>query len=163
MAVKYPVSWHQQIADSVDEYGTFTRRLSRAEVIRLASQVALSPVLVQPYVEKKYELRVTVVGDALFTCRIYSQESELSRIDWRHYDLENVPHIATKLPNGISNAIRTFMRLSGLRFAAIDLIVEPSGRVRFVEANPSGQFAWIESMTGLGIERAITSWLTFDD
>jgi len=37
------------------------------------------------------------------------------------------------------------------RYAAIDLIVAPDGRVYFLELNPSGQFGWIEQLTGAPI------------
>jgi hypothetical protein len=46
-----------------------------------------------------------------------------------------------------------------LRFAAVDLIVDPHGQVWFLEANPNGQWAWIEDATGLLITAAITDAL----
>jgi glutathione synthase/RimK-type ligase-like ATP-grasp enzyme len=159
VAIKSPVSWHQSLADSDDEYGTYTRRLTREEAIRLAPQVAGAPLIVQPYIEKDYELRVTVVDECILACRIDSQESALTAVDWRHYDIANVRHSAVVLAGHLEGSIKHFMNLAGLRFAAIDLIVEPGGKVRFVEANPSGQYGWIESLTGLPISRAIADWL----
>jgi glutathione synthase/RimK-type ligase-like ATP-grasp enzyme len=47
----------------------------------------------------------------------------------------------------------------GLRFAAIDLILDRTGEYWFLEANPNGQWAWIESRTGLAISSAIVDEL----
>ena len=43
----------------------------------------------------------------------------------------------------------------GLCFGAIDLVLTPDGRYVFLEINPSGQWEWIESLTGLPISEAL--------
>jgi glutathione synthase/RimK-type ligase-like ATP-grasp enzyme len=159
VAVKSPVSWHQSFSDLTDSYGTYTRRLTSSQALAMASQVAHAPLLVQPYIEKKYELRITVVARQIFACRIDSQASARTEVDWRHYDFPAVAHEIETLPGDVEKSIHRFMELSGLCFAAIDMIVEPTGIHRFVEANPSGHFGWIESLTGLPISSAIARWL----
>ncbi|WP_420180909.1 ATP-grasp domain-containing protein [Paenarthrobacter sp. TA1.8] len=160
VALKSPVSWHRTDRESGSTMATYTRRLAVLEAMRLAPQVAHAPVIVQPYVEKLYELRVTIIDLKVFACRIDSQSSLQTSVDWRHYDLDNVRHEAISLPDEVSRALQQFMRRSGLRFAAIDMIVDRNGRHVFVEANPSGHYSWIESMTGMPISKAIASWLT---
>jgi D-alanine-D-alanine ligase-like ATP-grasp enzyme len=49
--------------------------------------------------------------------------------------------------------------LGRLRFAALDFIVTPDGEYVFLEANPNGQWAWIEHETGLPIAAAIADAL----
>jgi glutathione synthase/RimK-type ligase-like ATP-grasp enzyme len=159
IAVKSPVSWHRDAPGSDDTYATYTRRLTRGEALSLAAQVAHAPVFSQPYIEKLYELRITVVGTEIFSCRIDSQASQHTTVDWRHYDLGNVLHESVELPAQVQNGIARFMTESGLVFAAIDMIVEPGGRHVFVEANPSGHYSWIEALTGLPISRSIADWL----
>lgn len=51
------------------------------------------------------------------------------------------------------------MQLMCLRFAAIDMIVTPEGDHVFLEANPNGQWAWIEDETGLPIAAAMADAL----
>jgi glutathione synthase/RimK-type ligase-like ATP-grasp enzyme len=51
------------------------------------------------------------------------------------------------------------MQLMRVRFAAIDLIVTPNNDYTFLDANPSGQWAWIEDETGLPIAAAIADAL----
>jgi hypothetical protein len=41
---------------------------------------------------KLYDVRVTVVGDDAFACRILSQEVPTATVDWRHADVTTVRH-----------------------------------------------------------------------
>jgi glutathione synthase/RimK-type ligase-like ATP-grasp enzyme len=50
----------------------------------------------------------------------------------------------------------------GLRYAAIDLIETPKGDFVFLEANPNGQYSWLENDLGLPISDAIASELAAD-
>jgi glutathione synthase/RimK-type ligase-like ATP-grasp enzyme len=159
VAVKSPIPGNFPIADSKVPYGTYTRLLSHDQALSLAPRVAFAPILVQPYVQKDYELRITVVAGRIFSCRINSQDSSRTEVDWRHYDLRSVSHTPVLLDSELESAINRFMDKSGLLFAAIDMIVEPGGQHRFVEANPSGQFGWIEALAGLDISGAIADWL----
>lgn len=122
--------------------------------------VRLTPTLFQAYIPKKLELRVTVVGEIAFTCEIYSQSSEKSRVDWRFFDPDKpVPHKAGKLPEEIERKIIEMVKILGLSFAAIDMILTPSDEYIFLEINPNGQWAWIEPLTGMPISKAIADLL----
>ena len=119
----------------------------------------MAPVMAQEYVPKKLELRVTIVGEKIFTCAIYSQGSEKTKIDWRHYDSEKVKHEIFKLPKEIEHKILLFMKEAGLKFGAIDMILTPKDEFVFLEVNPSGQFGWIEDLTGMPISKSIAELL----
>lgn len=123
--------------------------------------VAFSPCQFQPYIEKAYELRVTVVGDRIFACEIHSQQSnnDKTHLDWRYYSLSDTPHLATELPTEISDRCLKLVRNLGLYYGAIDLIRQPDGEYVFLEINPEGQFGWIENMAGLPISNAIAEAL----
>jgi glutathione synthase/RimK-type ligase-like ATP-grasp enzyme len=159
VAIKSPVSWHTEVEGSPDPYATYTRRVGQEEALHFSSRIGAAALLVQPYVEKDYEIRVTIVAGEIYACRIDSQTSEVSSTDWRHYDLSNVEHQAWSLPAEIRTNLLALMEAVGLQFACIDMIVEPNGRHRFVELNPSGQYLWIEALTGLQITASIASWL----
>ena len=73
--------------------------------------VRFAPTLLQAYIPKKFEFRITVVGSKLFICEIHSQDSEKSRIDWRLFDPENpIPHKQGKLPWEIERQIVKMVR-----------------------------------------------------
>jgi ATP-grasp ribosomal peptide maturase len=135
-------------------------RVIFASVIEPASldeSVTLTAHLFQQQVPKSYELRVTVVDGRVFTARIDALTAE-GRIDWRS-DYTNLRYSPGALPDEVEAKIRAFMQLLRLRFAAFDFVVTPSGEHVFLEANPNGQFAWIEDETGLPIAAAIADAL----
>src|SRR3954468_541028 len=48
--------------------------------------LALAPTMLQPYVDKAFELRCVVVGERIFCAKLDSQAEEQSRVDWRGGD-----------------------------------------------------------------------------
>jgi len=111
----------------------------------------ISPITMQEYVNKMYELRVTVVGNVVMPVKIDSQQSEISRIDWRRYDMANTPYTPYELPESIEEKCRKLLRHYGLNFGAIDMIRTPNGEYVFLEINGNGQFLWIEEATNIDI------------
>lgn len=138
----------------------FTRRLTR-EDMRLINQVKYSPVLFQEYIEKKYEIRATVVGRKVFAAKIDSQAMVNTVNDWRQYEFgKPPPHKSIRLPMEIEDRlIRINERLS-IKFGAYDLIYTPRGEYVFLEVNANGQWGWIQELTGLPISSAIADILT---
>lgn len=108
--------------------------------------VQLSPVLFQQYVPKKLELRVTVVGERVFAVEVHSQEIEEAKDDWRRVDPLKLRHVPCELPRNVMVNCIQLVKVLGLAFGAIDLIVTPDGEFVFLEINPNGQWAWIEQM-----------------
>jgi glutathione synthase/RimK-type ligase-like ATP-grasp enzyme len=122
-------------------------------------RVRFAPTLFQRYVDKDYELRVTVIGNAVFAAAIESQLSERTRVDWRRYDNKNTPYYPYRLPEEIEQGLLTLMRALGLEYGAIDLIRSKSGEYVFLEVNPGGQWGWVEGLTGHPINEAVARWL----
>jgi RimK-like ATP-grasp domain len=143
-------------ADS--RFARYTELVEPWELVE-ADAIKLCPVIFQQYVEKRVELRVTLVGDRLFAAAIDSQAAQHSRVDWRRYDRRNARISEYRLDSQTEDRCRQLMRQLGLSFAAIDLIVDRNDRVVFVELNPNGQYLWIEDATGLPISEAIADHL----
>jgi glutathione synthase/RimK-type ligase-like ATP-grasp enzyme len=122
-------------------------------------RVRFAPTCFQRYIEKDYELRVTVVGSAIFAAAIESQRSERAKVDWRRYDTKNTPYYPYKLPLDVEQALLKLMRELHLEYGAIDLIRTTTGEYVFLEVNPGGQWGWVEGMTGHPINEAIARWL----
>src|SRR6185312_4199806 len=80
------------------------------------------------------------------------------RQDWRA-DYANIRYSAAVLPVAVADMLREYMLRLRLRFAAVDMVVTPEGEHVFLEANPNGQWAWIEDETGLPIAAAIADAL----
>ncbi|SNT62164.1 RimK-like ATP-grasp domain-containing protein [Streptosporangium subroseum] len=123
--------------------------------IGYADAIRFAPIIIQAYVPKRVELRVTVVGDRVFAAEIHSQESNHTRFDWRRYDAAMTRHAVHELPPETAERCVHLVRRLGLVYGAIDLILTPDGRYVFLEINPNGQWLWIEETTGLPISEAL--------
>ncbi|MGI5353290.1 ATP-grasp ribosomal peptide maturase [Streptomyces sp. CA-250714] len=134
----------------------YTRRLSEEDLADLRG-IDTTAHLFQAWVEKAHEVRLTAVGDRLFAAEIHAASSD-AHIDWRS-DYASVTYRSTTPPTHIAEGVRRYMRRLGLRFAALDFVVSPDGEWTFLEANPCGQWDWIEHATGLGISQAIADEL----
>jgi hypothetical protein len=139
-------------------YHILTSVVSNREV-GYAHAVRYGPVIFQAYVPKRLELRITVVGQQVFAAEIHSQQTHHTRHDWRRYDLVHTPHRPHDLPEDVRRLCLRLVERLGLCFGAIDMVLTPDGRYVFIEINPSGQYAWIEELTGLPISDAICDLL----
>lgn len=123
------------------------------------SNLTLSPVTFQENIPKDCEIRVTVVGQQVFSVSIDSQRSERSKVDWRRYDFANTPYKEITIPEPIKLKCLQITRQLGLEYGAIDLIKTPTNDYVFLEINPVGQFLWLEHLTGVPISEAIARLL----
>jgi hypothetical protein len=136
----------------------YTEVVSKRDV-GYAASLEFCPMIFQAYVPKRFELRVTVVGQQVFAAEIHSQQTHHTRHDWRRYDLSNTPHFPHDLPPEVQERCVRLVEKLELCYGAIDLILTPDGRYVFIEINPSGQYLWIEDETGLPITAAICDLL----
>lgn len=114
-----------------------------------------APVIFQRKLAKQFDLRVTVVEENVFSVAIKSQVFEKTQTDWRHSSVVQLEHEVFHLPEQIEERCRELVKRLGLRFGAIDLVLDKFGEFWFLECNPNGQWAWIENRTGLPIAAAI--------
>lgn len=116
-------------------------------------RVAGTAHLFQERVTKTADVRVTVIGSQVFCVRI---DSDL--LDWRpgHSRLTYTP---IEPPPGIETALRRYLRHFGLVFGAFDFCVDGDGRWWFLECNPSGQWYWLQTETGLPMLTALADLL----
>ncbi len=143
-----------QLSDGVKTI--FTNHVGK-EVLENLIEYDLTPSIVQNLIQKEYELRITVVGDKVFSAKINSQENENTQTDWRK---EKNPFFECYIPQEIENKCIKLLTELNISFGAIDLIKDKNGEYIFLEINPNGQWAWIEMETGLKISEAIINFLT---
>jgi len=117
------------------------------------------PVSFQPYVDKRVELRVTIVGNRVFPVEVRSQETNHTRRDWRRADPHHARYAVHDLPKRVARQSVALVKRLGLNFAALDLILTPDGRYVFLEANPNGAWLWMQTTTGLPIASAMADLL----
>jgi hypothetical protein len=101
-----------------------------------------APVIVQEYVEHDIELRVYHVGGQLESFEV----SKASPADpWLAPDQVTARPVAT--PPGVARDVRRLATAMSLRFAAFDFLLR-DGRSTFLEANPDGDWRWLEAKAG---------------
>jgi len=133
----------------------FTNAVTEASMAEL-NKYDLTPCIFQENISKEYEIRVTVVGNKVFAAAIYSQEDPETVTDWRRKKLQ---FYQIDLPCDIQQKCVQMVEVLQLKFGAIDLIIDKNGNYVFLEINPNGQWAWIESQTGMPISDAIIEHL----
>lgn len=116
----------------------------------------LTPCIYQQNIAKEYEIRVTVVNNKIFAAAVNSQKDKDTKNDWRK---KNLKFYRIDLPEAIKFKCISLVKKLNLKFGAIDLIKNPKGEYIFLEINPNGQWAWIETQTGLQISDAIIKYL----
>lgn len=135
----------------------FTSKV-RESVFEEEERIKAFPVFIQNNIHKKSDLRRIVVGEHVYCAQIDSQRYTDSQIDWRR-GKEVLPHAVHKLPDEIKEKCIEITRMLCLNYSAIDLILDQDGNYIFLECNPNGQWAWLETRLGFPISRDIVEML----
>jgi len=137
-------------------YSIYTHRVTEQELSKL-DDLIYAPCILQQRLTKKSELRVTVVGDHIFAAQLDLPNNRRGYEDIHH--LLPSPDfritVYKYLHNSISERCIKLVKLLGLEYAAIDFVIDENNRLVFLEANPVGDWYWIESKTGLPITKSI--------
>jgi hypothetical protein len=131
-------------------------RLTTAEEIEdAADSVRQAVCYLQRPVDKVYDVRLTVVGDRAFPCKVTSGGA----LDWRAAPERDLRFEAVGASLPLVQKVQRLMDALGLEYAALDFAVDRDGTWWFLEANPFGQFGFVEAATGMVISRAVSDHL----
>ncbi|MEM1321508.1 MAG: MvdC/MvdD family ATP grasp protein [Bacteroidota bacterium] len=120
----------------------------------------LCPMTFQEAIPKEVELRVTIVGDQVYSASIDSQSSERAKVDWRKDGHAMIDMWKEHpLPKALEQQLLQLMDAFQLNYGAIDLILHPDGTYYFLEINPAGEFMWLEHAPGFPISRQLAKVL----
>lgn len=133
-----------------------THLLSRADLADMRGVEATAHQF-QRFIDKAYEVRLTVVGERMFAAAI-TAHSRKARIDFRA-DYDALTYEVEDVPGQVADGVRAFMSHFGIVFGAFDFVVDQNGKWWMLECNPAGQYGWIEGATGLPISPALTDLL----
>ncbi|QGV77638.1 ATP-grasp ribosomal peptide maturase [Streptomyces ficellus] len=117
--------------------------------------VAAGPTLLQSYVPKRADIRLTCIGTRLFAARKASADGQ---VDGRFGDTGHAWE-PVEVADRIARPVREFMELAGLAYAAFDFAEDDEGLWWFLECNQGGQFGFVELETGQPIAGAVADWL----
>jgi hypothetical protein len=148
-----PFSWFHVSGRSI-----YTTVITAKMVEENIAGISKAPGIFQEYIEKRYELRITVVGDCIFAVKIDSQARDDTKIDWRRNQYD-APYSRIQLEQEFEAALCEFHRRSGLVYGAYDVVHGADGRYVFLEVNPVGQWLWLEEAVGVQISDALAAEL----
>lgn len=120
----------------------------------ISQDISLTPVYLQSYISKQFEVRVTMVEQNVYSVRIDTK----NKVDWRA-DYQNHQYSLISCPKSIIEKCYKMMKDFGLKFGAFDFIVTPENEWIFLEINPNGQWLWLEQSLGLDISKKIVEYL----
>ncbi|MCU5743736.1 hypothetical protein [Bacillus thuringiensis] len=121
----------------------FTNEVDKMDLEHNHEKISVAPGTFQELLDKEYELRITVIGDVIYSVKINSQQSEITSVDWRHDQLSYMYEPYT-IDTKLKKLLLEFNSLAGISYGAYDIVKTKSGQYIFLECNPSGQWLWIE-------------------
>lgn len=123
------------------------------------SQQNESPLFLQDYIDKLYDIRLVVIGLEVMACKIDASRSHIGRVDYRAYDLPNTPHYHVEVPMELKYKIVALCQAIYLEYACIDMCVDSSEQYWLLDINPFGKYLWMEYATGMPITRTLSQFL----
>jgi glutathione synthase/RimK-type ligase-like ATP-grasp enzyme len=117
----------------------------------------LAPTIFQEFLTEKTDYRLTIIGDNCFSVKVIRESNRGISEDWRIIK-EGVKFEPCSLPVSITDKCVKMVKKLGLVFAAIDL-VRTFNEIYFLEINPNGEWAWLQSETELPIAETLVSHL----
>jgi glutathione synthase/RimK-type ligase-like ATP-grasp enzyme len=145
---------HGTISKSMNGQEMVSTLLFEENNLEQLSDIAVCPMIFQPYIEKEYELRIVYLNGEFFTGKINSN----AHADWRIYQSEFIwePY---ELPKNIEENLNLMMQEMGLVFGAIDMIKSTNGNYYFLEVNPQGEWGMLQKELDFPIAQRIADYL----
>ena len=145
--------------EGTNEYHVFwTKKIESSALLEFPKEnFELTYNNIQEYIPKRYELRVTVIVDKIFACKIETQhlDDDKGKIDFRQgYDY-GIKYEIYELPNSIGYKCVEYLKRMQLNFGCFDFLVTENNEYVFLECNSNGQWLWVEMQTGMTISKAI--------
>ena len=137
----------------------YTTEIDAEDLLRGDYQETIdqTPGIFQERITASHELRVTVVGSNVFAAKVETPRNHRGT-DWRETVFENHYSIVS-LDKKLEATLLDLHRELGLVFAAYDFIVDVDDAIFFLEANPAGQWMWLEQKLGMPISKSVAQSL----
>lgn len=138
----------------------FTREISKEFPSQFAADIAQCPSIFQELVERRSDLRITVVGKKVFPVRIASQrlEEQNDRLDWRRSQDRSDLFSEAQLPEEFKERLLEFHKRAGLVYGAYDFLERGDDKI-FLEVNTAGAWLWLERVVGIKVAKSIARYL----
>lgn len=135
-------------------YSMYSHKILEEDLSGLGDLV-YAPCIIQERLTKKSELRVTVVGDQVFAAELDCKSAPAACHDIHRSAAIGFPIRVFNMDDEFSSHCVKLVKSFGLKYGAIDFILDKDDRRVFLEINPTGDWYWIERKLRLPITRAM--------
>lgn len=142
-----------------ERFALLTRVLDCSNLLQAKNDIKFMPTQYQRFIDKKYDVRIVVFGEKIFPFAIYSQENDLSKIDFRGVQSGLRQELIT-INQTLKDKIFSFMRHFDINFSSFDFVVDNQNNFYFLENNPNGQWLWLELETNIDISSSLIRMLS---
>jgi len=127
--------------DDTNLYGCYSTVIN-VEMLASDADMALTPVIYQKVIEKRFEVRAIFFGNESIAVKILCDG-----VDWRYIKATvNLNLTSFILPEDIQRKCILLMQHLNIVFGCFDFIVTSQDEFVFLEVNEMGQFLWIEQI-----------------
>lgn len=120
----------------------------------LSDDIKITPLYIQNYEEKDYEVRLTCINGSMFAVRIDSED----KLDWRK-NYKGLKYSIVECTKNVVGWCNKLMKDYNLDFGAFDFIVNKHNEWIFLEVNPNGQWLWLEKALDIPISECVFKYL----
>jgi len=117
------------------------------------------PLLLQRYIPKKREYRITVIGKNVVPVEVIAKDDQ-AMVDWRVENGSKATFKLVSLSDTIIQMSRSIVAELGVRFASMDVIESNDGDFYFLDLNPNGQWAWLDQTINTNIAGQLSRLLS---
>lgn len=137
----------------------YTTSLPRGMELDDFRDVEVGSGILQARVAKAADARVAVIGAEVLAAEILSQGDPSAITDWRAAH-GSLPQRPIDVPTDVADQLQRLKFELGLASMHADFAIDSAGQWWFFEANPNGQWLWLELEAGLPISRELASLLS---
>jgi glutathione synthase/RimK-type ligase-like ATP-grasp enzyme len=150
---------HHCIESNNKRYSIYTHRMKEVD-FPLFNDLIYAPCILQERLDKKGEIRASVIGDKVFAAEIEPQSTTMGEEDFHRCPLSELAIIPIKLDNAVAEQCIRIVDSFGLKCGSIDFVINDNDSLTFLEVNAIGDWYWIESGTGLPITEAVVDLIS---
>lgn len=127
------------------------------------SDLGAAPGIFQQRVDKRVEVRATIMGRSVFAWeKRFERRGDLD-VDWR-FMFKDARHARHDLPRDVQDACFALLDRLDLVFGCFDFVIDDAGRYFFLEVNAQGQWLWgDDTVEGLNQLEAMAEFLLSAD
>ncbi len=145
---------HHEIYLDQKSYRFLTNKIETSHSSKF-NELTYAPVIFQKRIENDSEIRVTVVNDKSFSCRISTIKEKQDFSDLHKIKEKELIFSEINLGKKMEKQCIKLNRELGLHVSSIDFIQNKNGELFFLEINPIGDWNWIEKHTNLPITKSM--------